>query len=50
MMQCKSWEELGRETCLPIRLSPTPTICSVSPWTAGKGRRRRIEEAIRLIS
>ena len=33
---------------LPIRLSPTPTICSVSPWTAGKGRRRRIEEAIRL--
>ena len=34
---------------LPIRLSPTPTICSVSPWTAGKGRRRRIEEAIRLI-
>ena len=35
--------------CLPIRLSPTPTICSVSPWTAGKGRRRRIEEAIRLI-
>ena len=33
----------------PIRLSPTPTICSVSPWTAGKGRRRRIEEAIRLI-
>ena len=37
------------ETTLPIRLSPTPTICSVSPWTAGKGRRRRIEEAIRLI-
>ena len=38
------------EVCsLPIRLSPTPTICSVSPWTAGKGRRRRIEEAIRLI-
>jgi len=34
---------------LPIRLSPTPTICSESPWTAGKGRRRRIEEAIRLI-
>ena len=34
---------------LPIRLSPTPTICSVSPWTAGKGRRRRIEAAIRLI-
>ena len=34
---------------LPIRLSPTPTICSVSPWTAGKGRRRRIEEGIRLI-
>ena len=34
---------------LPIRLSPTPTICSVYPWTAGKGRRRRIEEAIRLI-
>ena len=39
--------EKGR--ILPIRLSPTPTICSVSPWTAGKGRRRRIEEAIRLI-
>ena len=38
-----------KEHCLPIRLSPTPTICSVSPWTAGKGRRRRIEEAIRLI-
>ena len=37
------------EVSLPIRLSPTPTICSVSPWTAGKGRRRRIEEAIRLI-
>ena len=37
------------EPSLPIRLSPTPTICSVSPWTAGKGRRRRIEEAIRLI-
>ena len=37
------------EPTLPIRLSPTPTICSVSPWTAGKGRRRRIEEAIRLI-
>ena len=37
------------ELNLPIRLSPTPTICSVSPWTAGKGRRRRIEEAIRLI-
>ena len=37
------------EQFLPIRLSPTPTICSVSPWTAGKGRRRRIEEAIRLI-
>ena len=37
------------ERSLPIRLSPTPTICSVSPWTAGKGRRRRIEEAIRLI-
>ena len=34
---------------LPIRLSPTPTICSVSPWTAGKGRPRRIEEAIQLI-
>ena len=34
---------------LPIRLSPTPTICSMSPWTAGKGQRRRIEEAIRLI-
>ena len=34
---------------LPIRLSPTPTICSVSPWTTGKGRHRRIEEAIRLI-
>ena len=40
----KIWEQ-----SLPIRLSPTPTICSVSPWTAGKGRRRRIEEAIRLI-
>ena len=39
----------GIEATLPIRLSPTPTICSVSPWTAGKGRRRRIEEAIRLI-
>ena len=38
-----------RQRFLPIRLSPTPTICSVSPWTAGKGRRRRIEEAIRLI-
>ena len=38
-----------KENSLPIRLSPTPTICSVSPWTAGKGRRRRIEEAIRLI-
>ena len=37
------------DPCLPIRLTPTPTICSVSPWTAGKGRRRRIEEAIRLI-
>ncbi len=37
------------DTTLPIRLSPTPTICSVSPWTAGKGRHRRIEEAIRLI-
>ena len=39
----------GDHQTLPIRLSPTPTICSVSPWTAGKGRRRRIEEAIRLI-
>ena len=37
------------EPSVLIRLSPTPTICSVSPWTAGKGRRRRIEEAIRLI-
>ena len=37
------------ELSLPIRLSPTPTICSESPWTAGKGRRSRIEEAIRLI-
>ena len=37
------------EPTLPIRLTPIPTICSVSPWTAGKGRRRRIEEAIRLI-
>ena len=26
------------DATLPIRLSPTPTICSVSPWTAGKGR------------
>ena len=43
-------EEIAVEDdILPIRLSPTPTICSVSPWTAGKGRRRRIEEAIRLI-
>ena len=41
--------EIYEEETLPIRLSPTPTICSVSPWTAGKGRRRRIEEAIRLI-
>ena len=40
---------IDKEEGLPIRLSPTPTICSVSPWTAGKGRRRRIEEAIRLI-
>ena len=40
---------LTADPTLPIRLSPTPTICSVSPWTAGKGRRRRIEEAIRLI-
>ena len=29
----------GNLPSLPIRLSPTPTICSVSPWTAGKGRR-----------
>ena len=42
-------ELLLEDRTLPIRLSPTPTICSVSPWTAGKGRRRRIEEAIRLI-
>ena len=41
--------QAGHLCGLPIRLSPTPTICSVSPWTAGKGRRRRIEEAIRLI-
>ena len=43
------FEAIREEYALPIRLSPTPTICSVSPWTAGKGRRRRIEEAIRLI-
>ena len=36
----RDWED---QSTLPIRLSPTPTICSVSPWTAGKGRRRRIE-------
>ena len=44
-----AWALLANGGTLPIRLSPTPTICSVSPWTAGKGRRRRIEEAIRLI-
>ena len=42
-------EHERQQRTLPIRLSPTPTICSVSPRTAGKGRRRRIEEAIRLI-
>ena len=45
----RKYDGTGLGLSLPIRLSPTPTICSVSPWTAGKGRRRRIEEAIRLI-
>ena len=49
--QYYEYERMGQieEATFPIRLSPTPTICIVSPWTAGKGRRRRIEEAIRLI-
>ena len=34
---------------LPIRLTHSPTICSMSRRTSGRGGRRHIEEAIRLI-
>ncbi len=43
-------QEAADETTVPIRFMQTPTICSGSHRTAGKGSRSRIEESIRLIS